>query len=713
MILELGENSMTKVKSFNKEDFRDALVSVVGGDENHVHELGYFAGELRFRYVINEFDGGKQVAIYINSSIMKSTGLSSPSGDNSIRAWIANQEGKPLGSKTQKWVTRTEGWEQRLDKMMGELIEMAVRIEVCPTCNKLQGVFIAKTSKNKGRKFLKCPDGCKFIWMDGIEAPKCPKCAGDMRMRDGKYGEFWGCSRYPTCKGTRNVSYDNVTAEFPKKDLAPDEVGDFMKNARSKKSGFTPSKYQKAIFDWVQTSKEGQHLVVRALAGSGKTTTGLEMLKYTRGLDVLFVAFNKAIQMELQNRAPSHVKVLTYHALGYKACRDAYELTKDSVDQNKIYNILNGLLDRHRYKHLFSTIRKITSLVKANLSGTSDDELSAICDHYAIELNGDIEVIFEAVRHTIVKCAEQTNIVDFDDMCWLPIYHDLPMKQYDVVFIDEAQDTNKNQIALALKSIKDTGRIIAVGDDYQSMYGFRGADVDAIPRLIESLDADELPLSITYRCPTSHVDLVNKKFPYIPMQAWEEKDEGEIIYWSMERALVAWKSSDMVLCRTNAPLVRPCFDLIRRGIKATIRGRDIGKGLINIIRKMKANDVSDLIIKLTDYRNKEVEKLQKAEKNSQANALEDKVDTIIALLDNTSTITELEHKIESVFSDKVEGVVFSTVHKAKGLESTHVSILRSDLMPHPMAEKPWEKEQENNILYVALTRSLETLVFVN
>lgn len=168
----------------------------------------------------------------------------------------------------------------------------------------------------------------------------------------------------------------------------------------------------------------------------------------------------------------------------------------------------------------------------------------------------------------------------------------------------------------------------------------------------------------------------------------------------------------MVLCRTNAPLVKPCFALIRKGVKATIRGRDIGKGLIDLVKKMNAVDIVDMMSKLSEYLYRETQKLMAARKEAQAASLTDKVNTVIALADGLNSTYELENRILSVFSDKVEGVVFSTIHKAKGLEADHVSILEPDLMPHPAASRDWELQQERNIEYVALTRSKQTLVFV-
>jgi superfamily I DNA/RNA helicase len=356
--------------------------------------------------------------------------------------------------------------------------------------------------------------------------------------------------------------------------------------------------------------------------------------------------------------------------------------------------------------------------VKANLLGTSPEELAQIIEHHGIELNGedngedDTEIVMVAVQLVIEQCAEQTNVIDFDDMCWLPIHHDLPSVKYDVIFVDEAQDTNKNQVQLALRAAKPEGRIIAVGDRHQSLYGFRGADVDAIPTLIDKLDADVLPLSITYRNPKNVVDLVRRKFPYISLEAAEFAIDGKIIEMGSEQATKTYQEGDMVLCRCNAPLVGPAFELIRSGKKAIIRGRDIGKGLITFINKFSAENVGELVKVMTKFQEKEVKKLLAADKNQQAQSIDDKVDTIVALSEGCELISELERKIESIFQDENEGVVFSSVHRAKGLEAKRVFILEPGLMPHPMAKKDWEMVQESNIEYVAYTRSLEQLILV-
>ncbi len=89
-----------------------------------------------------------------------------------------------------------------------------------------------------------------------------------------------------------------------------------------------------------------------------------------------------------------------------------------------------------------------------------------------------------------------------------------------------------------------------------------------------------------------------------------------------------------------------------------------------------------------------------------------KVDTIIAIADGCEDVTDVTNKIASTFSDEVEGVVFSSIHKAKGLEAKNIFLLKPDLLPHPMAKQPWELQQERNLQYVAYTRTLEKLSIV-
>jgi DNA helicase-2/ATP-dependent DNA helicase PcrA len=682
---------------FSIQDFETALSEALTGSGLSWVNDGYRKNELRFHVEVSK-SAVTEVTVEIASSIGPD-GFADGTGDNSIRMWVMGG-GKPLAAKEQMYVTRVVGWQKRMATVLQAEIAKANDIPLCPKCGNPMKLRTGRRGDFYGcSQYPKCDYtiDVKSLVINTIAedffAPPCPQCGTTMQKRNGYKGPFWGCPKYPACRGTRNIGDETKVAE----PVAPAKE-------------FIPSKFQKDIFDWV-SERKGTHLVVEALAGSGKTTTGVEMLKIIPTTEeVLFVAFNKHIAVELQKRAPSHVKVSTYHSLGYYSVRQAFGNVK--VDENKVDGILQGIINKWENRALYSPIKQLVSLVKANLTGTDDAELTEICDHYGIETNGDADTIFMAVKLVVAKSSQMTNVIDYDDMCWLPIFLNLPMKQYDFLFIDELQDTNKVQIALALKSIKDDGRIVGVGDRHQSLYGFRGADVNAVQNVIDALDANTLPLSVTYRNPKCVVELVLAKFTEIPLECPEWAKEGVIRQITANQATVEYTPGDMVLCRTNAPLVEPAFSLIRRGVKAIIRGRDIGSNLLALVRKMKCYELRDMLNKLDIYKANEYFKLVSAEKTNQAQALEDKVNTIFALSDGISTIVELENRIETIFSDDVEGVVFSSVHKAKGLEAERVYILHPELMPHPMAKKDWEREQERNIEYVAITRTLNELIYV-
>ena len=97
---------------------------------------------------------------------------------------------------------------------------------------------------------------------------------------------------------------------------------------------------------------------------------------------------------------------------------------------------------------------------------------------------------------------------------------------------------------------------------------------------------------------------------------------------------------------------------------------------------------------------------------SHLEALLDKVETLEYVMAECQTPGEVPMKIENLFSDDTSGIILSSIHRCKGLEANRVFILRPDLMPHPMAKKEWERQQENNLIYVSSTRSRAELYFV-
>jgi superfamily I DNA/RNA helicase len=174
------------------------------------------------------------------------------------------------------------------------------------------------------------------------------------------------------------------------------------------------------------------------------------------------------------------------------------------------------------------------------------------------------------------------------------------------------------------------------------------------------------------------------------------------------------EDGDLVLCRINAPLVPIAYSLIKRGKKAVIRGRDIGSGLLSLIDKLQPTNIPDLMRKIGEYRWKESERLSAAKKDAAVTALHDKCDTLEALTEGISDLSELRARIKSIFDDDAKtGIILSSIHRAKGDEANRVWIIHPELIPHPRAKQDWEIAQERNLAYVAITRAKEELIWVN
>lgn len=666
---------------FSKEQFEQALTNAQKDTTKPLWEYaGFEKGE--HVYKIQIANGNlKRVAILIRSSV-KADGFAALAGEDSIRMWLVNiVDNKPLGKKIDAYTTRVPEWE---------------------TC---------MASK------------IKELYLRGYNMTDCPKCDGVMVLRKGKYGEFYGCSNYPRCRNTMNAKQTNQTKIVASEKTNLNNLLNAVTQKKSSKS-FEPSKYQQAIFNFIQNGKG--NMVVEAGPGSGKSTTikeGAFLISDT--LKGVYLAFNSKIVKSIKNDMPDHVPAKTLHSLGHTNIARAYPQAAKNFVANKVYWVIKDKLENMSgsfadiIKCNMNAVIKLVSLCKGTLSKPTTENLDYLATYYNIETNGDWQQIYQMVKIAFEKSIEEKWRIDYDDMIYWPAIGIVPCEKFDWLLIDELQDLNVGQMEMVKKSLEGNGRILGVGDTWQAIYGWRGGNTRAIADFTKMFNAETLPLSISYRCPRSHIEYVKGRFPKSNIEVWANAKDGVIETIDNNVFLNKVKSGDMVLCRTNAPLVSPAFELIRRGIKAIILGRDIGQGLINLIEKTEKknsiDNLTQLIHILAEYRNKEVAKLLAQNKDAKAQHLDDSIETIYALSENCDTIAELKSKIKNVFTDNEQGVVFSSTHKAKGMESERVFILHLELFPHPMALKsgnPETIEQEKHVEYVALTRSKSEMYFV-
>ncbi len=505
-------------------------------------------------------------------------------------------------------------------------------------------------------------------------------------------------------------------------------------------SSFKPSIYQQGVFDWVVNGKG--HAVIKAVPGSGKSTTLIHASKLLTTSNAVFLAFNKSIEVELNEKLQAEgslMKAQTINAFGYSALRNTGK--KYKVDSNKYHSICKEYLESQRidsysayeYKRL-QKVKKLVSLARMTLINVdSEDAIWDLVEHYDIDFDRlydkeEWAVVWHGVKQILAageKQAKELCIIDFDDQVYLPIIWNLTPEKKDWIFIDECQDLNAARLELIIRSVNGKGRLLFVGDECQSIYGFSGADTNSIAKIIQRTNATVLPLSICYRCPSSHIELCASIFP--GLEARPNAPLGTIETIHSEKFYEMVKPGDLVLCRLNAPLVSYCLELIRNGVRAKVRGSDIGANFISTIKKLQKQysrlSVATFVEIINDYRYQQALLIGVGEDSDmKIAALDDRVDTMLALHEAYCTETDkalwnmdsFYSYIENFFSDERGPlVILSTVHKAKGLEENRVFILQPEKMPHPKAKPGWQYEQELNIKYVAFSRSKDALYFVD
>lgn len=486
---------------------------------------------------------------------------------------------------------------------------------------------------------------------------------------------------------------------------------------------FIPSKYQKTVYTYIRIGKG--NAVIDAVAGSGKSTTIVNALKQIPSdKRVLFLAFNKAIVEELKIKIGNlpNVDIKTLHSLGASLCMrnlncqiqdDKYKVwVNNGVNYSNL--VPNIPLPDEQMGAWKQNILKLIDLGRVNLVKTAD-ELEVLSYKHDIDLlDNEADLAVKGIQWG----EREMQTIDFTDMIYFPNVKQLRIFKYDWVFIDECQDLNAAQRELFLKCVKPNGgRFVAVGDPRQAIYGFAGADVESFNLLKKIPNTVKLPLSVCYRCDEEIINLAKGIVPQI--EARDGAPSGTV---NREATLAEIQDGDMVLCRLSAPLVKLCMKYIGSGVKAYVKGRDIGTNLINMIKKTNRKQIKDVEERLQKELSRIIGKVVTRQKCTEKEAkesdvyknYEDKVIAISVLSEGLQTAQEVIDRIDTIFSDgNKSGICLSTIHKSKGLEADRVFIICEDkLWFKPCMNVPWMAEQESNLVYVAYTRAKHYLGFV-
>ena len=475
------------------------------------------------------------------------------------------------------------------------------------------------------------------------------------------------------------------------------------------------SKYQKIIYKTLV--EEDCNMLISAVAGSGKTTT----LEHCSTIippksSKIFLAFNNSIVKELKERITvDDIEITTMHSFCWRSLLRHYGY-KIKLNKNKVGKHLKPILKRFaipakKHASYMFIMGNLSNLLRQNLINIKDiDAMNELADKYDYNLQPRDFKILELL---IMRMDKDKKEMDFTDMIYRIVKDRVRLPKYDYIFVDEAQDLSKVQQTIISRIRKRKGRMIAVGDPAQAIYGFAGADNNAYNNLKTIFDNTiELPLSVNYRCGKRIVEEAQKINNQI--EVFKGNHDGEVRNGFIKEI----KNGDWVLCRNLKPLVELNMYFLHKRKKSFIKGIDIGANLANLVKRTGNATINGTIKSIEKDIEKARAKLRKfgvknPDKTSKIDNMLQKLDIIHILSDDLTSSAQLVKRIHQIFKEQGDGIILSTIHKSKGLENNNIFILSPELIPNKFATQEWQIEQEYNLLYVAITRAKNKLIYID
>lgn len=515
---------------------------------------------------------------------------------------------------------------------------------------------------------------------------------------------------------------------------------------------FTPTPQQQAI---VASVADGASVFCEAGAGTAKSST-LELAAPGVKGPALALAFNRAIAQELGPRLPQNFATKTFNGLGHGAwLRGNPRVTKWDLQPQKLGRLVTQVakdrqlkLSSDQWEMVRELVRRamMAGLVPAALATGQElvPDTTEAWVEAGLEAGYDEDLVVEWVDFGRMVLEEsialaRAGVISFDDQVYCPTVLGGQWPRFPTILVDEAQDLsglNRRMIELASGA---QPRLVVVGDPRQSIYAFRGADHSSMPNLRALRQQwDHRELSVTFRCPRAIVERQQQHYPgytaapsvadgrVVTLRSSRDEGGHEAGWqWRDVMAELPRPGSTMaVLCRNNGPLFALAFKLLRAGIGVVMLGRDIGKGLEVLSRKLAPEDATpaDAVeAAVAEWRQSEVSKAIANGHDERVAGITDRAECLEAVLQNAAVrdAGELRAMLRKLFA-RVEGTVtLGSIHRSKGLEWDLVLHLDPWRVPSKQARRAAAAgdtralKQEWNLKYVCETRTKHTLVEAN
>lgn len=454
---------------------------------------------------------------------------------------------------------------------------------------------------------------------------------------------------------------------------------------------------------------------------SGKTFTLCKLAEITPPIkSSIFLAFNKSIAEELGQRLPRTVKASTLHSCALSSLCKAFSLNF-ALSDSKNFNLAKEKMNfkgvhSKRIPGMIMKICRLYDLMRFNLVQDDVEAIISLGERYGEEADENLAKRAIELRMLNKKIADNYFLkggsgklpMDFTDMLYYATQyvHRDDFKQYNVVMLDECQDISPLQFEVVKMCKTPRGRLIAVGDEKQSIYSFMGSNLDSLQAIKNAPNTVTLPLSMTYRCAQDIVAEACKVFPDGIVAA-----PGAVKGFVGDGTFKDAQEGDFILCRNNAPLVDAFITLLRQGKKCTILGKEFGDELVSLIDSVE--DVWGLEQVLENMISKLQKKGVKSPTKCEAyDKLNEKVNVLLSLYEYFGDLETVRSRIYDIFVENASrGITLSTIHKSKGLEADRIFFLQPELLPSKYATTELALYAEKCLQFVAITRARKSLIY--
>lgn len=475
---------------------------------------------------------------------------------------------------------------------------------------------------------------------------------------------------------------------------------------------------QGALITHARTSNE--NFAGEAVAGSGKSQTGCAIVEATPKKSWVYIQFMKKGQREMEARiSDTRGESITFNALcnrqltshwGFCQAKSFWAEANrvNSIDSackglplNQITKLIGAL------KCEFPFVPTTEQAMKIALKYGIED-----CTKHKYPLEEIVSLAVKAIPLCLIRPLGKFRQVSWEDQTWVPVVNGWLKPVADLTLCDEAQDLNPVQHE-AFSMLSQGVQSGILGDSRQQIYSWRGAVDNGLQSLIERTGARVYPMTESFRSPQVVATKVREIVPHFT--AHPSNPLGEINTRGYEEMVKKAKLGDAILSRTNAPLMGTCLSFIRQGIASRIEGKDVGYALDAVVKQVGGSDIVEFCGNLESWVQARIAKATGFNAVNVVEYVSDQAETLKVLAETCSTVSQVSEKIAYLFEDsdgnEKPSVKCSTVHKAKGLEWSNVSILQDTFKKR--ATNASQTREEENITYVSWTRTLNTLNFIN